>query len=404
MSRSLHFCMITTFYPPYNFGGDGIFTYRLSNALAEHGHQVDVIHCRDSYRLLTDDEPSSGYSDHPRVTVHGLESRAGALSPALTYQTGSPLLKDKEIREIHQESDFDIINYHNISLVGGPKILTYGSAVKLYTMHEYWLICPTHVLFKNNDHACKAPTCFSCTLRHKQPPQLWRYTSLLEEAVQHVDRFLAPSQFVADMHKERGLDLPTVHLPHFVPSSDSVGEEERSHPNAGRPYFLYVGRLEKLKGLQDVIPVFDAYADADLLIAGRGTYRSTLKQLAGENPCVKFLGHQSQQALQGLYAHALALLAPSLCYETFGLTILEAFSHRTPAIARDIGALAELVNASGGGRLFETEKELQETLRTFQANPSLRSELGEKGYATYRKQGTITHYLDRYLTLIDTLN
>src|SRR6185503_12688951 len=54
MNRSLRFCMITTFYPPYNFGGDGIFVYRLSNALAKLGHHVEVVHCQDSYLLLAD--------------------------------------------------------------------------------------------------------------------------------------------------------------------------------------------------------------------------------------------------------------------------------------------------------------------------------------------------------------
>lgn len=395
--------MITTFYPPYNFGGDGIFVHRLSNALAERGHRVDVIHCQDAYCLMAQDEPDASYSDHPNVTIHGLESEAGPLSPALTQQTGYPLLKGRKIQEILEEGDFDVINYHNISLVGGPKILTYGSAVKLYTMHEYWLICPTHILFKNNDHACEEPTCFSCTLRHKRPPQLWRYTSLMEDAVRHVDRFLAPSRFAADMHEERGLDLPTVHLPHFTPPPEPVDESREMHPNDGHPYFLYAGRLEKLKGLQDVILIFDESSDADLLIAGTGTYRSHLEQLAAENPRVRFLGHQPQQKLQTLYAHALALIAPSLCYETFGLTILEAFSHGTPAIARDIGALAELVNTSGGGRLFETQNELRETLVTLQNDAALRTELGERGYATYQKQGTLHHYLTRYLNLISNL-
>jgi hypothetical protein len=45
--------MITTFYPPYNFGGDGIFVRQLSNELALRGHRVDVIHCIDAYRALS---------------------------------------------------------------------------------------------------------------------------------------------------------------------------------------------------------------------------------------------------------------------------------------------------------------------------------------------------------------
>ena len=54
----LRFCMITTFYPPYNFGGDGIFVHRLSNELARRGHHVEVIHCIDAYHLLARQEPA----------------------------------------------------------------------------------------------------------------------------------------------------------------------------------------------------------------------------------------------------------------------------------------------------------------------------------------------------------
>ena len=48
----LRFCMITTFFPPYAFGGDAVFIYRLANMLARRGHEVAVIHCVDSYRAL----------------------------------------------------------------------------------------------------------------------------------------------------------------------------------------------------------------------------------------------------------------------------------------------------------------------------------------------------------------
>ena len=84
---------------------------------------------------------------------HGLKSRWGFLSPLSTLETGIPLFKRSRIREI-LSAGFDVIHYHNVSLVGGPKILEYGQAIKLYTPHEYWLVCPTHMLFRFNREPC----------------------------------------------------------------------------------------------------------------------------------------------------------------------------------------------------------------------------------------------------------
>ena len=50
------------------------------------------------------------------------------------------------------ERGFDVINFHNISLVGGPGILEMGQALKLYMAHEHWLICPSHVLWRHQRH------------------------------------------------------------------------------------------------------------------------------------------------------------------------------------------------------------------------------------------------------------
>lgn len=50
MRRQLSFRMITAFHPPYGFGGGTVYIHRLSNELAERGHHVIFIHCKDSYK------------------------------------------------------------------------------------------------------------------------------------------------------------------------------------------------------------------------------------------------------------------------------------------------------------------------------------------------------------------
>src|SRR3954463_15760624 len=98
--RPMNFLHMTTFYPPYSFGGDAMYIYRLSHALGDLGHHVDVVHDLDAYHLLHPRPPEIAFQDHPNVTVHSLKSQFGPLSPLLSQQTGRPLLKKRAIREV----------------------------------------------------------------------------------------------------------------------------------------------------------------------------------------------------------------------------------------------------------------------------------------------------------------
>jgi len=49
----LRFCFLTTFYPPFNFGGDGIGIQRLAQGLVRAGHRVTVLHDVDAYNALS---------------------------------------------------------------------------------------------------------------------------------------------------------------------------------------------------------------------------------------------------------------------------------------------------------------------------------------------------------------
>jgi glycosyltransferase involved in cell wall biosynthesis len=401
MTRPLRFCMITTFYPPHSFGGDAIFVQRLSNELARRGHQVDVIHCVDAYRFMAGEEPTKAADDHPNVTVHSLRSRFGYLSPLATQQTGFPIFKSARIRQILAKG-FDVIHYHNISLVGGPAILSYGRAIKLYTMHEYWLVCPTHMLFRFNRAPCAERHCLTCTLSHKRPPQWWRYSTLLEDSIKHVDAFISPSRFSQRIHEQMGISVPTLHLPNFVPSLEG-GAPDDQWQSSDSPYFLFVGRLEKLKGPQTLIPVFRRYPKARLLVAGAGAYERRLRQLAEGSPNIEFLGHQSHAQLQELYRQAAAVIVPSLCFEMFPLVIIEAFRQKTPVIARNRGGLPEIIDDSGGGVIYETDDELVAGMDRFLADPSWRRELGRRGHEAHERNWNADAHLQRYFGLIEQI-
>jgi len=403
---ALRFCMVTTFYPPYHFGGDGVFVYRLSELLAGQGHRVDVVHSVDAYRLAHPAEPEVAFTHHPNVTVHRLETRRPSLSALAAHQLGRPGVYRKRLREILQGGRYDVIHYHNVSLMGAPAVLGMGSAaVKLYTTHEYWLVCPTHVLFKFDREACARRQCLACTLHSKRPPQAWRYTGAVRRGLGHVDCLLVPSKFAIERHREAGIDRPMVHLPHFVPEVQEQGGEVSGEGPGDGPdegsYFLYVGRLEKLKGVQDLIRLFAGYRAARLLIVGEGTYGGALREQAKDLAHVKFLGKVHPSELAGLYRGAVAVLVPSLCYETFGLTAAEALTHGTPAIVRRIGALTEIVEQSGGGFAFGDMTECRDAMERLRSDGLRRREMGRRGRGAAAGLWSPASHLEQYLGIVE---
>ena len=399
MEKPLKFCMVTTFYPPYSFGGDAMYIYRLTNELARRGHFVDVFHCTDAYRVLEKKPPTADFPNHPNVKIHKLAHRAGFLSPLLTQQTGVPFFK-KQIKDALKANNYDVIHFHNMSLIG-ITALSYGKAVKLYTTHEHWLVCPMHVLWKYDREVCQQKDCLKCQIAGKRPPQLWRYTGLLEKSLRHVDCFISPSRFTLNKHLEAGLEIPITHIPYFLPAPEI--ENQASENKMERPFFLFVGRLERIKGLQNVIPIFKKLQEYDLLIAGDGEYKNALTELANDSPNIKFLGRLSQKDLQNLYRRAVSIIVPSICYETFGIIIIEAFSMKTPAIVNNLGALPEVIEDSNGGFIYNNETELVDAIRKLAENQNLRDELGNNGYKAFLKFWNEDTHLAQYLDLIEKI-
>ena len=400
MPDPLSICMVTTFYPPLHFGGDAAYAYQLTNALARRGHAVTVVHSADAYRALGG-KHAGDFAHAPGVTVRRLESRSPTGSSLATYLTGKPGVYARQLHDVLDGDRFDVIHFHNVSLAGGPGVLEYGDAVKLYTTSEHWLVCPMHVLFRYNREPCVEPHCLRCTLAFRRPPQLWRYTGLLERSVKHVDLFLSPSRFTLEAHRARGFTAPMRHLPYFHAEHerDPTGSDPGSDP--ARPYFLYVGRLERLKGVQVLIDVFRDYREADLLVVGEGTYEDELRRQAAGLDHVRFLGRLHPTELVGLYDGAVALVVPSIGYEVFGIVALEAFARRTPAIAHDLGALTEVIEDSGGGLLYRTTKELREAMDRLLGDEELRTELGNQGYDAWQRLWSEDVHVNRYYEAIE---
>ena len=71
------------------------------------------------------------------------------------------------IRDLLRSIRPDVVHFHNLSLIGGPGLLSVPApgAVKFMTTHEHWLVCPLHVLWKFDRNVCEARDCVRCCVR-----------------------------------------------------------------------------------------------------------------------------------------------------------------------------------------------------------------------------------------------
>ncbi|MBC8120510.1 MAG: glycosyltransferase family 4 protein [Gemmatimonadaceae bacterium] len=227
------------------------------------------------------------------------------------------------------------------------------------TLHEYKIVCPVYTLLSNGQicQACEGHNFWQVAARRCNQGSLARsvlsaaesYVSTLLGAVDKVDHFIAVSDFLRNKVIELGVPahkVTTVHnftdLSGISPCGE-VGE-----------YFLYFGRLERLKGIFTLLKAMQSVR-TPLLIVGDGKARAEVEEYVQQHDLkhVRILGHQREQALTDLIRGAICTISPSEWYETFGLTLIESFAHGRPVIASRIGGMTEVVCDGTDGFLIE---------------------------------------------------
>jgi glycosyltransferase involved in cell wall biosynthesis len=194
-----------------------------------------------------------------------------------------------------------------------------------------------------------------------------------------------------------------VHLPYFLPDdwTSAVDRDPVHSLGPARPYLAAAGRLVRMKGFHELIPVMKRLPEIDLRIAGTGPYEAELRRMAEGLPNVSFEGLLGGDDLSRLFRGALAVVVPSLFPETFGYVVLEAFAVRTPVVVqRAGGAIVETGADSGGGLAYSTADELVGAVRRLAADRGLRDQLAEAGYAVRSGSWSESNHLARYFELI----
>lgn len=304
---------------PYNiFKGGGVqeCVIALQAELQKRGHDVKVI---------TPLPRENG--GHQRENTIFIGRSTDVKSPFATTAQVSITLDNEAIDRALGSEKFDVLHFHEpwVPMVS-MQILSRSTSVNLATFHA------------------KLPeTALSRTIEKVVTP----YTRSI---MKYLHGLTAVSDAAAEYVRSL-TDQPVSIIPNGIDLGKYRVTKARPHDSNKR--ILYIGRLERRKGVKYLIKAYAVLAEKDkniqLMIAGDGPDRTKLEQFVREQQIdnVHFLGYISEAKKLRLLAEANLFVSPALFGESFGIVLLEAMAAGVPAIAGNNAGYTSVMRGTG---------------------------------------------------------
>lgn len=303
---------------PYDFFRHGAvqkLVKLLDEELNQRGHDVRIITPR----------PQGYEGDAPDRTIFIGRSAKWNTPLNTTLEVGASFVPNG-LEEMLEAEQFDIINVHE------PEVPVLGAQIAARAN------CPIVATF----HATVPETAMGKTIEMFRIPfsrSLFRKIAAMTAVSDSAARFV---------REWSGQDITIV--PNYIDLKlYRDGRKYARNPDT----ILYLGRLEKRKGVKYLIKAFSELAKRDdkvkLIIAGDGSERAKLEDMvaANEIPRVEFKGAVTEAEKVKLLKQAGIYCSPAIYGESFGVVLLEAMAAGTPTVAGDNSGYACVMKDRG---------------------------------------------------------
>lgn len=297
-----------------------------------------------------------------------------------------------DIKKIIKMEKIDVVHVHNTLNLISPAV--YYAAVfckvpVLQTIHNFRLLCPGATFYRDGIICEDCVTSgLTCAVKHGcyRGSKAQTLVCVVSTWIHRMTGIYGKLNYVCltDFTKEKLLTLKQINADQVYVKPNFTYDMHIQKKISD--YYLFIGRIEEIKGIKILIEAFSQMPEKKLHIAGTGTelekYRSLMEEKGYTN--IRFLGFQESGALAKLLEGAKAVIVASQWYETFGLIVVEAFSARTPVIVGDIGNVAGLVDHSVNGLKFQynDSEKLKEAVCKFEYLDN--AAMGENAYSKFK--------------------
>lgn len=318
-------------------GGEDTVVENEKKMLEDNGHEV-TLYCRNNCELKE---------------VSKIQKLYLLLTMVFSFRTY------REVKKIIREKKIDIVHVHNTLCLISPSVYYAAFSCKIpvvQTIHNFRLLCPGATFYRDG-HICEdcVNKGLKCALIHKcyRGSKVQTLASTLTLKIHRLMGTYKKINYICltEFTKER-LSILVGKKNIYVKPNFTFDEGGSSSP---QDYYMFIGRLEEIKGIDLLVDAFKQIPDYKLIIIGTGVLDGKIKaRLKNEKiKNVELLGYKKRGEINILLIHAKALIMCSQCYETFGMVIAEAYSNGIPAIAGDIGNIKDIVIEGETGVKFK---------------------------------------------------
>ena len=336
-------------------GGEDTVVQNERELLRSHGHTVLVY-------------------ERQNAEIDGFTPLQKLLLPVLTVFNPKTY---RDIKHILRAQKVDVVHVHNTLNLISPAVYYAARACGVpvvQTVHNFRLLCPGATFYRDGQicedcvqHGLGCAVRHACYRGSRAQTLLCVLSTWLHRATGIYNKlnYLCLTEFTRDKLVARYPKAQFYVKPNFV-----FAEPDPPPAPREKEFYLYVGRIEEIKGVDLLVDAFAALPDRKLKIAGSGVGEAALRARVEREGLhnVELLGQQSRAQLDELLRRAKAVVVTSQCYETFGMVIAEAYSRGVPVIVGEIGNLKTLVQDGKTGVLFryDSPEALREAVQRFE--------------------------------------
>ena len=392
------------------YGGSAVAAYDLYKLFIQKGHEV--------YFFATDRKPYfiENY-EYAKYFPYELSKPSDYIKHPIRFYKNVDAKKNFE--KLLDEIKPDIVHCHVLyQLTSTILDACYKRNIPVVKhLHDATIICPAFSLLKADNSLCDNVLCSgykywncitnNCVVRNLEKSTRFALYNVFNQTKKHHSRisaFVTPSNAIKNLVVKSKTVIPAekIHvINNFINSNTIKNTDEKQ-----AKYFLFVGSLINIKGVQNILKAFEKLPqEIELHIVGSGKNEPDYKKFVSDRNMtnIKFLGYLDRADIENEYNNCIAVIQSSIFYEAFGLTVIEGFAHSKPVVAAQSGALPELVQNNRNGLTYSplNTDELSDKILYLYKNPEAAMLMGKQARKDYLEKYTEESF---YRSIIDVYN